>query len=81
MTMDSNDGQRVPSFPLPDWAKFMAQDADGTWWAYEAHPNQQENGWYENEVGRIQRLGQTDPPSDFHEMLIKLPETYPEPAD
>ena len=43
---------------IPAWAQWLAQDEDGTWWAYEAEPNQQHNGWYENEVGRIQRLGQ-----------------------
>jgi hypothetical protein len=41
---------------LPEWAEFIAQDADGTWWAYEVHPNQHDIGWYENEVGRIRRL-------------------------
>jgi hypothetical protein len=43
---------------LPAWANWLAQDADGTWWAYEHEPNQSHNGWYENEVGRQQRLHQ-----------------------
>lgn len=30
---------------LPGWVEWLAQDADGTWWAYEAEPNQQERGW------------------------------------
>lgn len=72
MTMDAELDQEVPPFPLPEWAGFVAQDADGTWWAYEAEPNLQDSGWYENEVGRIQRLGKTAPTEDFHEMLIKL---------
>ena len=54
---------------IPDWAQWLAQDEDGTWWAYEAEPNQQHNGWYENEVGRIQRLGKTDPPADWQTTL------------
>lgn len=37
---------------LPDWVLWVAQDADGTWWAYECEPLQHDNGWYENEVGR-----------------------------
>jgi hypothetical protein len=37
---------------LPDWVRWIAQDADGTWWAYEHEPNMSESGWYENEVGR-----------------------------
>jgi hypothetical protein len=36
--------------PLPDWAEWLAQDADGAWWAFEAEPNQHDRGWYENEV-------------------------------
>ena len=54
---------------IPRWAEWIAQDADGTWWAYEAHPNQQHHGWYENEVGRIQRLEQTEPPLDWQTTL------------
>jgi len=46
---------------LPEWAEWVAQDADGAWWAYEAEPNQHDIGWYENEVGRIQRLWQDAP--------------------
>jgi hypothetical protein len=56
---------------LPDWAAWLAQDADGTWWAYEAEPNQQDRGWYENEVGRIARLGRTAPPVDWEATLTR----------
>ena len=41
---------------LPAWVRWIAQDADGTWWAYEHEPNQGDRGWYENEVGRNIRL-------------------------
>ena len=68
--------QDLPCTPnlkcLPDWAAWIAQDADGAWWAYEAHPNQQEQGWYENEVGRIAPLGKTTPPVDWLATLKKL---------
>ena len=37
---------------LPDWVRWLAQDADGSWWAYEHEPNMADSGWYENEVGR-----------------------------
>lgn len=57
---------------LPEWAAWLAQDADGTWWAYEAHPNKQDNGWYENEAGRIARLGKTAPPEDWERTLKKV---------
>lgn len=58
--------------PIPDWARWLAQDEDGAWWAYEAEPNQQHNGWYENEVGRIRRLGRGEPPVDWRNCLIRL---------
>lgn len=57
---------------LPPWARWLAQDEDGTWWAYEAEPNQQHNGWYENEVGRIQRLCSRSAPDNWQDQLIKL---------
>ncbi|MDP1683061.1 MAG: hypothetical protein Q8L39_14970 [Burkholderiales bacterium] len=57
---------------IPEWALWIAQDADGAWWAYETEPNQQDQGWYENEVGRIARLGQTTPPTDWRTTLKKL---------
>jgi hypothetical protein len=56
---------------LPDWAAWLAQDADGTWWMYEAEPNKQDHGWYENEVGRIARLGKTAPPDDWESTLTR----------
>jgi len=40
----------------PTWALWIAQDADGTWWAYEHEPNEFHKGWYENEVGRSVKL-------------------------
>lgn len=41
---------------LPDWAEWLAQDADGSWWVYEVCPNRHDSGWYENELGRRQRI-------------------------
>jgi hypothetical protein len=60
------------NFPdLPDWVAWIAQDADGALWGYEAEPNKQHNGWYENEVGRIVRLGSGAPPVDWEATLIR----------
>lgn len=56
----------------PNWARWLAQDADGAWWAYEHEPNQSHNGWYENEVGRYQRILQEEPNTDWHNALIKI---------
>lgn len=41
---------------LPAWVRWLAQDADGSWWGYEVEPLQRDHGWYENELGRYVRL-------------------------
>jgi len=41
---------------IPNWVRFIAQDADGTWWGYSVEPLQNHNGWYENEVGEHIKL-------------------------
>ena len=56
---------------LPDWVEWLAQDADGAWWGYEAEPNKQHNGWYENEVGRIVRLEPEAPPAGWEATLVR----------
>jgi len=65
---------RVPATlaRAPSWARWIAQDADGAWWAYEAQPLQQEHGWYENEVGRCVHLGHGPPNSHWHRTLARL---------
>jgi hypothetical protein len=57
---------------VPEWVAWIAQDADGALWGYEAEPNKQDRGWYENEVGRIVRLGQTAPPADWENTLRRI---------
>jgi hypothetical protein len=57
---------------IPDWASWLAQDADGTWWAYEHEPNQSHNGWYENEVGRQQSLHQEADNPDWQTTLTAI---------
>ena len=61
--------------PPPVWARWIAQDADGTWWAYEHEPNQQHNGWYENEVGRYRRLGKEPANPDWADSLRRISDT------
>ncbi len=41
---------------IPAWVRWLAQDASGDWWGYEAEPHEHEHGWYENEVGHCIRL-------------------------
>ena len=56
----------------PNSVHWIAQDADGAWWGYEHSPNPGECGWYENEVGRIVRLGDGPPPIDWQRTLQRV---------
>lgn len=47
-------------------------DEDGCWWCYEAEPQQHDRGWYENEVGRTQRL-KLIRQTDWQHSLQKVP--------
>ena len=40
----------------PDWANWIALDADSALWTYEAKPIQHLKGWYENELGCNRKL-------------------------
>lgn len=57
---------------LPEWAQYIAQDADGQWWAYEAEPNLSHISWYENEVGRILKLDGGKPNVNWLQSLQKI---------
>ena len=48
--------QMIETLPIPNWARWLAMDEDGSLWSYEAEPHCHDHGWYENEVGRCQRL-------------------------
>lgn len=57
---------------LPNWALYIAQDANGQWWAYEAEPNLSHISWYENEVGRILKLDREKPNVNWLQTLQKI---------
>ena len=57
---------------LPAWISWLAQDADGTWWGFEVEPNQSHQGWYENELGRYQKLSQAEPNPDWQSSLTRV---------
>lgn len=57
--------------PIPDWVRWLAQDADGSWWGYEAEPHERDDGWYENEAGRVVRLHQDAANPDWRNSLSK----------
>jgi len=54
---------------IPDWIRWLAQDADGTWWGYEMEPHQHHQGWYENELGRCHRIKKDLPNLDWQHSL------------
>lgn len=45
---------------IPCWVRWIAQDADGCWWGFEAEPNQSNCAWYENEIGRYIKLAKEE---------------------
>jgi len=57
---------------LPAWMHWLAQDADGTWWGFEIEPNQSHHGWYENELGRYQKLYRDAPNPDWPDTLTPV---------
>lgn len=62
----------INNIKLPEWAQYIAQDADGQWWAYEAEPNVSHISWYENEVGRILKLNRGKPNVNWLQSLQKI---------
>ncbi|MDX1344972.1 MAG: hypothetical protein R3179_03660 [Sedimenticolaceae bacterium] len=62
----------IDSGMLPPWARWLAQDADGAWWAYEHEPNEGTSSWYENEVGDSIRLCNDSPNSNWRETLKRI---------
>jgi hypothetical protein len=63
---------KYPEFDYPSWANWLAQDQDGTWWAYEVEPLQFHKGWYENEVGRYHKLKEEKPALNWREQLFRV---------
>ena len=65
--IDSTDFNEIPA-----WVCWIAQDADGIWWGYQAEPNVSHSGWYENEVGDCVRLRDGEPNSDWLSTLNRV---------
>lgn len=57
---------------LPEWVAWLAQDADGSWWGYEAEPLQYHRGWYENEIGRRVKVCRDAPNPGWPDTLRKI---------
>ena len=57
---------------LPTWARWIAQDADGSWWAYAHEPNMADHGWYENELGGNILLQRAEPNPEWREEIHRI---------
>lgn len=57
---------------IPQWVKWMAQDADGAWWGYSVEPLEFSKGWYENEVGLRIKIRQTQANPNWKSSLTKI---------
>ena len=57
---------------LPDWAGWIAQDADGSWWVYEVEPQEYHQGWYENELGRRKKIMAGEANSQWRKTLGRI---------
>ena len=56
----------------PQWAKWLAQDKNGCWWAYSVEPLEHASGWYENEVGQHVLIKKDDANKDWKNTLTKV---------
>lgn len=74
MSLMTNSAKFPALENLPDWACWLAQDADGCWWIYEVEPLQYHQGWYENELGKRTKLGCTEPVKNWQNMLFRVSE-------
>lgn len=57
---------------LPEWVKWIAQDADGAWWGYSVEPLEFSDGWYENEVGQRIKIEHAKANPDWINSLTKI---------
>ena len=62
----------IRNVDLPDWARWLAQDRNGSWWVFEVEPNEGATSWYENEVGRYLKVGEGEVNFEWRESLVRL---------
>ena len=56
---------------IPEWVNWIAQDSSGVWWGYSVEPLRNDNGWYENEVGKYVRLD-TNEANNWQQSLTRV---------
>jgi hypothetical protein len=54
---------------LSDWARYVAQDADGAWYEYEDKPEKYPVGWHAPKLGFLCR---TVPPADWRKEVYEV---------
>ena len=57
---------------LSDWAKYVAQDEDGTWWEFNAKPQLGNTSWDNGRNGRLRLVVRGIPPEDFTKELYEI---------
>ena len=71
--MDKNTlPHELQNLEIPDWVRWLAQDADGRWWGYEVEPLEHMSGWYENEIGRNILLAQGTATANWRDKLLRF---------
>lgn len=56
-------GQPEP-IPIPDWANWLAQDADGTWYAYKTKPDPLSTCWIDRGAQKLIKVLKVAPAHD-----------------
>ena len=70
-----NNLQLTVTFDIPDWAKWLAMDQDGSWYAYMSEPYLSTILW-DSGIGDPVLLGQTAPKPDWRNELYSLEWEY-----
>lgn len=55
-----NQAEAIEEAKTVKWAKWVAQDRDGTWWAFETEPVVDERGTYYGGSANCCELGKED---------------------
>jgi len=55
--MENMNSQQIEFYSIPEWAKYIAMDDNGKWWAFEVEPelSKDETEWNSN-TGRLKEI-------------------------
>lgn len=66
--------------PVPEWAAWLAQDADGAWFVYEEQPEPEHGEWQSarwietSAHGELRIVAEGEPNSNWRNTLVNLRE-------